>query len=148
MSWHSLYGSQVLVQIKWNDYLCIINYLINQRKETICPFLTINLFPLCQEARWGDMVISNKSDSERWPGADEGSRDGAATVSPGEAVMGYLQVIINTSPRRMRLNVEALKFKLYSLLTAACLQVPFLANKHWTIKATAKISLTLEASSK
>ena len=74
------------------------------------------------------MVISNKSDGERRPGADEGSWDGAATVSPGEAVVGYLQVIINTSPRGMRLNVEALKFKLYSLLTAACLQVPFLAS--------------------
>ena len=74
------------------------------------------------------MVICNKSDGERRPGADEGSRDGAATVSPGEAVVGYLQVVINTSPRWVRLDVKTFEFKLYPLLTAACLQVPFLAS--------------------
>ena len=39
--------------------------LSSKDKETLCPFLAINFFPLCKEARGGDMVICNKSDGER-----------------------------------------------------------------------------------
>ena len=93
-------------------------------------FLTIHFFPFCKEASWGDMVICNKSDSKRWPGACKGSWNNTATVSPGEGGVGYFQVIKKTSSRGMCLNVETFKIKLYSLPTTTCSQVPFLARNH------------------
>ena len=50
-----------------------------------------------------------EADSERWPGAGEGARDGAAAVSPGEGGVADLQVVEHAGSRGVRLKVESFK---------------------------------------
>ena len=50
-----------------------------------------------------------EADSERWPRAGEGARDGAAAVSPGEGGVADLQVVEHAGSRGVRLKVESFK---------------------------------------
>ena len=72
-------------------------------------FLTIHFYPLCKKARWGDTGVCVEPDSERWPRAGEGARDGAAAVSPGEGGVADLQVVEHAGSRGVRLKVESFK---------------------------------------
>ena len=71
--------------------------------------LTIDLLPLGQEAGWSNASVCVEADSERWPGAGEGARDGAAAVSPGEGGVADLQVVEHAGSRGVRLKIESFK---------------------------------------